>query len=55
MVIDIRPLKLKATKLPQRVAALILQEPDFIESNKFFAKSEVWFKLLSAEIGAEQK
>ncbi len=55
MVIDIRPLKVRATKLPQKVAVLILQEPDFIESNDFFAKSEVWFRLLTAEIGEEQK
>lgn len=48
-LIDIRPMKAKASLLPQNVANLILQEPDFIESAAYFAKCEVWFRLLQAE------
>ncbi len=53
--IDIRPMKAKAMHLPQSVTNLILQEPDFIESNEYFAKASVWFKLLQAELTGEKQ
>ena len=48
-----RPMKAKAPHFPQSVSNLILQEPDFIDSNEYFAKASVWFKLLQAEQSGE--
>lgn len=46
MQVDIRPLKAKALSLPDEVANLILSEPDSLESEEFFIKSQVWNKIL---------
>lgn len=39
-------MKKKARVLPQEIAKLILSEPDFLEANEFFAKADVWYKVI---------
>lgn len=55
MQIDIRPMKRNATKFPSDIRNLILSEPDYVDKNDFFAKTDVWFRLLQLhQDGAEK-
>lgn len=46
MLIDLRPMKRQSSNFPIEIANLILSEPDHLDKDEFFAKSDVWFKAL---------
>ncbi len=48
-IINIKPLKRRAEKLPSDVARLILAEPDMVPYNEFVVKSSVWYRILTME------
>lgn len=45
-MVDLRRLKSMAIDLDEPLRSLILSEPDSIDPGEYFAKSDLWLKLL---------